>query len=157
MNATPYHHTQVGRIHWLVGAIGAGEVAIGLLAETPSYVAMLLLVIGTSFLVLAVSFRQLTVRDAGDRLELRFGPFPLFRRSVAYAAIESFEIARSSWIDGLGVHWIPGRGWTWNLWGFDCVQLRTTSGPLRIGTDDPQGLAALLAERTAPPPVAETD
>jgi len=147
MNATPYHHTQVGRIHWLVAVIGAFEVAIGLLAEAPSYVAVLLLVIGTSFLVLAASFRQLTVREVGDQLELRFGPFPMFRRRIAYAAIQSFEVGRSRWIDGLGVHWIPGRGWTWNLWGFDCVELKTTRGPLRIGTDDPQGLAAHIAER----------
>lgn len=154
MSPTPYQHTQVGRIHWLVAAIGVVEVALGLLAETPSYVAMLLLVIGTSFLVLAVSFRQLTVREAGDRLELRFGPLPLFRRTVAYAAITSFEVSRSRWIDGLGIHRIPGRGWTWNLWGFDCVELQTLRGPLRIGTDDPRGLAAHLEERVSGAPPA---
>ena len=149
MSATPYQHTQVGRIHWLVAAIGVFEVAIGLLAETPSYVAWLLVVIGTSFLVLAASFRRLTVREAGERLELRFGPLPLFRRTVAYAAITSFEVTRSRWVDGFGVHWVPGRGWTWNLWGFDCVELQTLRGPLRIGSDDVQGLAAHLAERVS--------
>jgi hypothetical protein len=40
---------------------------------------------------------------------------------------------------------VPGRGWTYNLWGFDCVRLTFKNGrTVRVGTDDPIGLAAFL-------------
>lgn len=100
------------------------------------------------FAVLAACFGTLTVRDAGDHLDVRFGPIPLFGTRVRYDAIEGFAAARSRLIDGWGVHWIPGRGWTFNLWGFDCVEISTGKGTVRIGTDDPDGLAAFLAARS---------
>ena len=44
----------------------------------------------------------------------------------------------------------PSGGWTWNLWGFDCVDVYLTRGrKLRIGTDDPIALAAFLQQLTA--------
>ena len=86
-------------------------------------------------------------KHKGDALQLRFGPIGLWKKRVPYAEITSAKPARSAFIDCWGVHWIPGRGWTWNIWGRDCVELRTTRGKLRIGTDDQAGLVALLSER----------
>lgn len=62
--------------------------------------------------------------------------------------MQQIRRARSKLIDGWGVHWLPGRGWTFNLWGRDCVEGNTARRRLRIGTDDPEGLANFLTERT---------
>ena len=99
--------------------------------------------------VLALAFRQLTVRDEGRSLLIAFGPLPLFRRRIQYIEIESAERSRSTWLDGWGIHMSPRGGWTWNLWGFDCVDITLTRGrKLRVGTDDPAGLATFLQHRS---------
>ena len=99
-------------------------------------------------LLLAGCFTQLRVRDEGVRLAVRYGPLPVFRKLIYYETIEIAEVARSSVIDGWGIQWVPGRGTTFNLWGFDCVLLHLKNGSkLRIGTDDPDGLAGFLQSR----------
>ena len=108
-----------------------------------------------SFVFLSLCFAQLSIREAGDRLDVAFGPIPLFRRAVAYDDIRSFTVGRSAFIDGWGVHWVPGRGWTWNLWGRDCVELDVGGRRLRLGTDDPAGLEAHLAARVPAPGSAD--
>jgi hypothetical protein len=47
-------------------------------------------------------------------------------------------------MDGWGIHYVPFRGWTYNLWGFDCVVLQLGSKTVRIGTDDADNLLAFL-------------
>jgi len=56
-------------------------------------------------------------------------------------------VDRTRFIDGWGIHWIPWRGWTYNLWGFRCVRLKHLGRTIRIGTDDPEGLRDYLADR----------
>lgn len=98
--------------------------------------------------LIAGLFGQLRVEEQEDRLRVRFGPLPLFGTSVRYAHVRAVARARSSLLDGLGVHWFPGRGWTFNVWGFDCVELHTDRGLVRIGTDDPDELVRHVAQRT---------
>ena len=42
------------------------------------------------------------------------------------------------------LYFVPGRGWTYNLSGFNCVKLSVGRKTVRIGTDDVQGLLAFL-------------
>jgi hypothetical protein len=96
----------------------------------------------------AFSFRNLRIVDEGDAVAIRFGPLPTFRKRVAYADIATAERDRSSIADGWGIHWVPGRGWTYNLWGFDCVRMTLRNGKtMRIGTDDPDGLSNFLQQK----------
>ena len=37
---------------------------------------------------------------------------------------------------------MPGRGWTYNLWGFDCVKLTLGRKIIRVGTNDAEGRVA---------------
>jgi hypothetical protein len=93
--------------------------------------------IGLLMLVVAASFHHLTVEDRGDVLAVRFGPLPLFLRTVRYADIQAVEIGRTLRLDGWGIHYSLRGGWVWNLWGRDCVVVRFRDGrTLRIGTDD---------------------
>ena len=72
-------------------------------------------------LAVACMFMHLTVRDEGQWLVIRYGPLPVFGRRIRYADISAVEASRSSLIDGWGIHYIPGRGCTYNLWGFGCA------------------------------------
>lgn len=47
----------------------------------------------------------------------------------------------------MGLHYLPGHGWTCNLWGFDCVILRLDTQIVRVGTDDVEGLMLALKSK----------
>ena len=97
--------------------------------------------------LLAPAFHHLTVSDQGDFLAIRFGPIPLFRRTVSYADIENVEIGRTLILDGWGIHASIRGGIVWNIWGRDCVVVRSKKGIVRIGTDDAQNLAHFLNQK----------
>jgi hypothetical protein len=82
------------------------------------------------------------------RLALRFGPLPVLRKTIRYAEITGVEIGRTTILDGWGVHYMPGRGWTYSIWGFTCVKLTLGRKVMRVGTDDAEGLVKFLGERT---------
>ena len=74
------------------------------------------------FQTLTVADRGLTVTDPGDHLRISFGPLPLLGSRIRYPGITRTEPTRSCLIVGWGIHWIPFRGWTFNLWGCECVR-----------------------------------
>jgi hypothetical protein len=80
-------------------------------------------------------------------LAFRFGLFPLIRKRIRYADITAFEIGHTRIIDGWGINYFPGRGWTYNVWGFACVKLTLGRKIIRIGTDDAEGLAKAVREK----------
>lgn len=141
-----YQHTQFAPLHWILHVVAvslfaaAMYVPIGALQATLGVAALVVL-------IMAFSFRSLTIEGREHGLHVRFGPIPAFRKRIAYADIDSVHMGRTTLVDGWGIHWIPGRGWTWNLWGFECVVLTGRFGALRLGTDDPHGLAAFLQAR----------
>ena len=105
---------------------------------------------GVLMLFLAMAIHHLTVEDQGEGLAIRFGPFPLFRRTVRYADIEKVEIGRTLIPEGWGIHHSIRGGWVWNLWGRDCVVVQFRNGKvLRIGTDDAANLARFLEGKIA--------
>ena len=81
-----------------------------------SEVAWIMLACGLLMLPTAASIHYLEVVGDREMLRVRFGPLPLFRRSVIYQEIETVEVSRTGLIDGWGIHYSAG-GWTWNLWG----------------------------------------
>lgn len=144
-----YDHTQRGILHWLLGSLALLFLAVAPGAYEDEAIAGLVLA-GMGVLVggLAPCFAYLRVCDRGPNLEIAFGPWRAFRTRIAYDEIVSVAVGRSALIDGWGIHRIPGRGWTWNIHGFSAVELRLRGGKrLRIGTDDPAGLAAFLTAR----------
>ncbi|MFO0789197.1 MAG: hypothetical protein U0805_07050 [Pirellulales bacterium] len=142
-----YDHVQRAPLYWLLMAPGIailGFVVIGWIHHD----AATFLCLGLLLTAIALSFRWLRVRDEGEYLALRYGPLPIFRKRFRYADIAEANIDRTSFADGWGIHWVPGRGWTYNLWGFDCVRLTLRNGrTARIGTDEPEELVAFLEAR----------
>lgn len=144
-----YHHVQTSPLHWILVAASLLECGLGLLLPIP-FTAKVVLVVGAVLTVaLAASIRWLSVSGDDHALTIAFGPLALFRKTIEYSEILSASAGRSGWIDGWGIHYVPGKGWIWNIWGRDCVVLERPKGPFRIGTDDPQGLAEFLNAQVA--------
>ncbi|MCO6044602.1 hypothetical protein NG895_11855 [Aeoliella sp. ICT_H6.2] len=146
-----YQHTQHGYFHLLMYPLAAAMLVAAWWTRAEMAPTLILGLASLLFVLVGFCFQTLTTVDLGDRLELRFGPLPMFRKSIPYADIQTAEAGKSLWIDGWGIHWVPGRGWTYNLWGFDCAVLRVDGRTVRIGTDDPEGLVTFLRERIGRP------
>lgn len=142
-----YCHTQRAPLALLLVCVGLVFVAIGW-ATGQREVLAAAVSIGCVLAVVGLAFRHLTVRDEGDHLAIRFGPLPLFRRRIPYEEIRDVARDRSLIVEGWGIHCSPRGGWVWNLWGRDCIRVERHEGtPIRIGTDDPDGLLAFLQQR----------
>lgn len=144
-----YSHTQRGPISWILLLIGATCCVAALANLGDMQIVIPCGIFGAVMLLLALCFGTLTVADEGQSLLVRFGPVSLFRKHVNYEAISEAQPARSSLIDGWGIHYVPGRGWIYNLWGKSCVQLTVNGRTLRIGSDDAENLAAFIQEKLA--------
>ena len=142
-----YLHTQEGPLHYILYGVGAVLIVSAWLSRGEPNVSIILGLCGCLLLIFALCFRSLTVSDDGERLAIRFGPIPLFRKTIAYSEITRVEPGKSSLIDGWGVHYIPGRGWTYNLWGFGCAVVYLGEKIIRIGTDDVENMVDFLNQR----------
>jgi hypothetical protein len=141
-----YSHTQTGPICLILYAFALVCFTMaGTIGEPPG----IFIFGGAGLLVgsFGPMYHHLTVEDQGEVLTIRFGPIPLFRRTVRYADIVKVEVGRTLIVDGWGIHYSIRGGWVWNLWGRDCVVVHLKKGVLRIGTDDAANLAGFLEEK----------
>jgi len=142
-----YNHTQYGRWHYVLSAVALAILLGSWLAGTEPPVSVMLLIVAVILALCSQLFGSLTICDEGDWLALRFGPLPLLRKRIRYAAITGVEIGRTRIIDGWGMHYFPGRGWTYNIWGFGCVKVTLGRKIVRVGTDDAGELAKFIREK----------
>ncbi len=88
-------------------------------------------------------FSRLTVTVGNGEVVTAFGigwPKHVERLDEIVAVRE----VRNKWIYGWGIRRLPD-GWMYNVWGLQAVELDLASGKsFRIGTDDPEGLLAVL-------------
>ena len=142
-----YEHTQRSPLGLLLILIATAILVAGREALDGGPETLILAGTALALALAGMCFGRLTIRDEGKRLAARYGPLPAFRTFVPYADITSVDPGRTSLIDGWGMHHIPGRGSTYNLWGFSCVKLRVGKRTVRFGTDDVEGLTAFLREK----------
>ena len=142
-----YRHVQRSPLHLLLylPAIVSFFAAWQMRNDGPP--SIVLLVVAVACLLLSLSFQTLTVTGDDEHLVVRYGPLNLFGTQVQYGDITNVETGKTSWIDGWGIHFIPFRGWTFNLWGFDCAKLTVKGKVLRIGTDDSENLVGFLRQK----------
>lgn len=145
-----YRHTQRAPLCLLLYAVAAAIFAFGVVLADEPAVPLIMSVVGVIMLVLAGSFHHLRVEDEGDEIGIRFGPLPLFAKTIRYENITAVEVGRTTWLDGWGIHMSLRGGWVWNLWGFDCVVIHH-GGTTRVGTDDPEGLAEFVGQKIGQP------
>ena len=140
-----YKHTQGGRI-MVLSAVGLAAGALVGYITTPAHVMFYPMALAAA--VVYFGFRDLTVEVDHEAVRLTFG-VGLVKKSFPLAGINSVEQVRNSWLHGWGIHYI-GDGWLYNVAGYDAVELRfTDGGRARIGTDEPDALAAAIRERIA--------
>jgi hypothetical protein len=145
-----YSHKQKAPLCLVIYALAVVFIVLGYIVEEAPPIQWLFPPIGLLMFGVAASFHHLTVEDRGDGLAIRFGPVPLFRKTVAYNEIKSVETGRTLLLDGWGIHMSIRGGWVWNIWGRDCVVLHLKKGTLRIGTDDAENLAGFIEQRIGP-------
>lgn len=140
-----YDHIQNGYLHLILIASAVFTAALAFVSAPETIPFLLILAL---FLALvSFCFKTLRVKDEGSRLSVSFGPIPFFKRYIDYSEISGLEKSRSSIIDGWGIHYTPGRGWIWNLWGRNCICISMGDRRLRIGTDDPESLIKFLDKK----------
>jgi hypothetical protein len=137
-----YDHIQRSPMHLIVLSPLVILVPVAVLMPSPPW--LLFACLAAVLILSAFSFQYERVLDEGDRLAIRYGPIPIFHKRIPYSEITGVEPGRSSVLDGWGIHWGPGRGWIFNLWGFGCVVVHLGKWKIRIGTDDVEGLVGFL-------------
>jgi hypothetical protein len=139
-----YRHTQRAPLYLLMlaGALVFGVMVVFLKMPPVTRIAPSVAIV--VFVFCAFCFMHLTVQDEGTHLGVRFGPLPLFRKRIPYTEMTSVQRSRSKVIDGWGVHCIVGRGWTWNIWGFDCAEIKLGERTIRVGSDEADALVKFL-------------
>ncbi len=143
-----YSHTQRSPLCLLIYALAIVFASVGFVLKDVPQIPWLFPPIGIVILAIAASFHHLTVEDQGDVLVIRFGPLPLFQRTVRYAEIASTDVGRTTLLDGLGIHYSLRGGWVWNIWGRDCIVVHfKNGGRLSVGTDDAESLAEFLRRK----------
>jgi hypothetical protein len=141
--ALRYHHTQPGTL-MLVAMLIASVVTAAMAYLNPSPTARWFpWAIPLGFVLVGWLFSSLTVEVSDEEVRWHFGP-GIWSYQIPLAEIASVQIVRNSWLNGFGIRMRPGFR-LYNVSGLDAVELRLKSGDIRrIGTDDPQGLAASL-------------
>jgi hypothetical protein len=150
-----YNHTQKAPLYLIFYPIVVALLVLAWVGQDQVPVVLSTLGVAATLVLVSLMFRQLTVRDEGERLAIRYGPLPVFRKLIPYSKMDLVEQGRSSVVDGWGIHWIPGRGFTYNLWGRDCAILMVEGRVFRIGSDDVENLVAFLREKVGIPPSVE--
>ncbi|MCY3773305.1 MAG: hypothetical protein OXG98_14965 [Gemmatimonadetes bacterium] len=137
-----YRHTQFGTVNVVI------IIAILPLVFLPAWLAgaaPLAWMILIFLLGILVLFYNLTVTIDAEHLRISFG-IGVIRKRFPLDQIDSCQPVRNSWLYGWGIRLTP-RGWLYNVSGLKAVELKMKSGKTcRIGTDEPEVLAAALRE-----------
>jgi hypothetical protein len=135
----PYRHTQRGIV--ILAVCLAAGMLLAVIAWRTGQISMIATLI--ILVAVAVVFRSLTVEVGDYELRWYFGP-GFWTHRLALDEISNVAVARNHWWNGFGIRSRPGFR-LYNVSGLDAVELQLKSGDIRrIGTDDPQGLAAAL-------------
>jgi len=141
-----YSHAQQGIVRPLLLAIAVVCLILGYFTRDHPPLMPVFLAAAVTCVILSFAFGALTVQDEGDRLAVRFGPLPFFKKTIPYGAITAVEKDRSTFLASWGIHWTR-KGWLWNIGGYDCVRIKMGGKSTLIGTGDADGLVAFLVCR----------
>ncbi|HEX7344525.1 MAG TPA: hypothetical protein VF398_09685 [bacterium] len=97
-----------------------------------------------AFALLLVHNLTASVDHEGVRISYGIG---IINRRIRHQDISQCSPVKDPWWWGIGIRKIPG-GWMWNVSGLSAVELKLKNGRVfRIGTDEPDRLAAAIRER----------
>ena len=140
-----YRHAQVGHA-WLPALLLGLVVLLTLAVLGAGLAALLTLVWLVPVVAIVGHFSLLTVTANEDGVKAAFG-FGWPRRVISYQDVVAARVVRNKWYYGWGIRKVP-RGWMYNVWGLDAVELEMDNGKVfRIGTDEPEVLQGVLGIR----------
>ncbi|MEZ5176142.1 MAG: hypothetical protein R2823_08050 [Acidimicrobiia bacterium] len=101
------------------------------------------LIFSIAILLLVMHFGRLVVTIGSGEIAAAFGSgWPVER--IAFDEVIEARVVRNHWLEGFGIRKVR-RGWMYNVWGLDAVELERSSGKVfRIGTDEPDMLKAAI-------------
>jgi hypothetical protein len=142
-----YRHSQSGTV--TIVTVGAAAAAITLSVFLRVLPAIHLVFAGLLLACLQV-LGSLTVEVGQGAVRLHFG-HGVVRREFRVGQIRRVAVVRNRWYTGWGIHRLQS-GWLYNVSGLDAVEIELGSGEVnRIGTDEPQELAAAIREAAGLP------
>ena len=140
--ATQYKHTQIG--YFLVTVYSIVVLFLGYFNIMTNFHPLTLIGL-IIVLVILGTFSRLTVTVDDQTIKIQFG-FRIIRKAFSLKEIEEFRVVRNPWYYGWGIRFTH-QGWLFNVSGFSAIELQMKNGKrYRIGTDDPDNLAAALDE-----------
>src|ERR1041385_3524173 len=149
--ALRYSHTQRGTTLVLIVSGGMllafGVVLFTLSTTKQSTPPFVWAVVGFAMVISIVSawiFSTLHVEVDDQAVRWHFGQgVPRF--SLPLHGIQSGRVVNNPWYYGLGIHYTPN-GWLYNVSGDSAVEIVRLEGRrVRIGSDEPEALAAAIA------------
>jgi len=138
-----YRHSQKSALMLSFGVICAVAALLGAFVENLGANRWWWIGVGAFLAVVMLVASQLTVTVDNESVtaSFRWG-WP--RRRVDVVDITEVTTVTNSWWHGWGIRKVS-RGWMYNVAGYDAIQLELRSGHVfRIGTDDPDALAAVV-------------
>jgi hypothetical protein len=136
-----YEHTQIGYLMIFVFGLAVICLAIFMALTAFNIVALFVLIL---LLLCMPLFATLTVTIDENYIKLKFG-IGIIHKKISLENIDLARKVRNSWYHGWGIHGFPGKGWVFNVSGFDAVELQMSDGIVyRIGTDEPDKLLAAV-------------
>ena len=136
-----YGHTQFGAV--VVAALAIGLVLCVLIGVSTGWPWPLFILLAWVALLFFL-FRSLSTVVTSEHLHISYGP-GVISKTIPRQDILGSRLGRTGPFLGWGIRYWPGRGWTWNISGFDVVVLDLPGDrQFRVGTDDPEGLLDAL-------------
>ncbi|MGI9472132.1 MAG: hypothetical protein ACR2NZ_11395 [Rubripirellula sp.] len=148
MSATvTYNHTQRGMFlrFWLGGLFAVFAcLSVTMFVNEEPWTAALFVGVTALLGGLALVFRSLNVQVTSELVCVSFGA-GMINKSILLDDIADLSIVQTRWYHGWGIKWY-GRGFLYNIAGFDAVQIELRNGrQCRVGTDEPQALRDAIA------------
>lgn len=141
-----YEHIQFGYTGILTTAllIAIGSASLPAMFEDELWIGVLMVVFIVDIAVLTFWFSKLSVVVNSQQIVVTFG-LGKPHRAIDLSDVVGVQQVRNTWIHGLGVRKVS-RGWMYNVWGLDAVELELSSGQVfRIGTNDADRLHAAIS------------
>ncbi len=137
-----YRHTQIGYL--LITLYSIAILFLGYFNIMTNFHPLALIGLIIVLMVLG-TFARLTVTVDDQMIRIQFG-VRIIRKNFPLKEIEAYRVVKNPWYYGWGIRFTP-RGWLFNVSGFSAIELQMKNGKrYRIGTDDPDNLAAALDE-----------
>jgi hypothetical protein len=139
-----YRHTQVGRF-----AVGFNILlALIFIVMALTMGSALALIPVAIVAVLVFAFGSMTVEVDEHAMRFRFGRTG-WGKEIPRSAIVAVTPTQSKWWEGIGIRFTT-RGMLYNVASGPAVELQLSDGKrLRVGTDEPDRVAAVLENRAA--------